>query len=199
MDKEEFMHWVMTNRNDVSCAAFITGLRTTEMFPKLVKKILENNQDWATKVGKIKKKLEKATEPSEVEILWKNFFSRNSFDNSNQQRLFAEAFSIVTNMDLLRFLKLDKDTPGDYFPPFVCLVPIANRNEHNYKLGDPILNTVTGTSFYRLSGTKGNSMDREIDSYRMAELPEIEICLGTLLYRNDGMIIAINPLYKGLT
>jgi hypothetical protein len=187
MNNLDFVTTTMSQRRALPSASFITWVKEQDQFKAIVLRIMINNKKWAEKVGLDKPKDAASSVLSATEIKWEKFFRSHSFDTSNSQKNFADAFSIVSELDLSRFIKFER-VAVDRFLPNISIVPIGNSNEHNYKIGEPIFCYSRGTTFLRTNGTAGNSMSGSVDDYRMSNEEEVTTILAGLMYKSDSVV-----------
>lgn len=183
----EFVGYVTRGRENMSFSDFLEGLGEYSQFESIVGIIAKNNEAWQAKIGPVVKTGE-VYKLNEKELRWKAFFRDHSFNSTGEARTFADAFSIVEGIDLLRFLRVENEGTNGKFPAYIALVPTGNGNSHNYKIGEPILSFSRGSTFYRITGSGGNAMSGDTNDYRMADVSEIKIIVSSLLYRLSGSL-----------
>jgi hypothetical protein len=187
MNKNKFTALCRTGKGYVDFGEYSDLVTAEDYFDTLVDFIRTNTILMAKKFGLDKTKKEPVA-GNEKEEKWRAFFRDNSFDSTNQMRLFAEVISMLEGIEALTFLNISRTrTPDVRFPAFVCIVPMDNSNSHNYKIGEPIINIEKGTKFYRALGTSGNTMSSALEDYRIASEDEITMCLLSLMYRNPDL------------
>ena len=186
MKKNKFVLLCREGKGSVPYAEYLNSLLGETKFIDMVTYIHENGLVLESKTRVSKKMV--TTDGSEKAERWRDFFRDNSFDSTNQMRLFAEAIAILEGIDTLPFLRISKAKSGNStFPEYVCIIPMRNENSHNYKIGEPVLSIERGTSFYRSTGSCGNSMSTDINDYRMANPDEISDCLSMIMFKNSEL------------
>jgi hypothetical protein len=182
----KFIEYVTELRANASREVFFEQIQEWKQVDRIINLVLSNNDRWAEKVGLNKKKKDASEGLSEAELQWKTFFQDHSFDSTNDIRNFADAFSIITQLDLSRFLTIVKEST-DRFPAYISIVPSkASNSGHNYKLGDPIISIQRGSAFYRINGTSGNSMTTNVNEYRMSTKEEVRNIILCILHKLAG-------------
>ena len=179
-EAEDFFSRWAAYRSEVSNASFATKICKHPVYIRLVEIILEKSAEFE----KVRlASLAKPTDLSPKEFQWKEFFRKHSFDSTNQMRIMAEMISILDNVDVLRFITISNGERVQ-FPAFVCIVPIANNGGHNYDIDRPAVSFFVGNTFFRISGTHGNTMDSDPTGYRIATQVELETLLMSIMYKN---------------
>ena len=148
----------------------------------IVSKVEENTLAWGKSVGLVDKITTSTVDLSPQETLWSNYFRDHSFPSSEEQRNLADALSIATGIDMLRFIRVI-DQRKDRFPAHIVIVPTGSSNSHNYRIGEPVISLVNGTNFYKKSGESGNNITTNIKELRMPTKVEIEYIVTFVMYK----------------
>jgi len=187
MNRAQFMQLCRLGKGSVTPATYRDSLLEQEYFTNMVDIIIGRTKAWSKRAGLLEERNIPKADPGKEEK-WKAFFRNNSFDSTNQMRLFAEAISIIEGVEALTFLKIAKKSSSlERFDSFICIVPTECPNSHSYKIGEPILNIERGDTFYKMTGGMGNSMTLDTDCYRIATDDEVVTCLWTMMYRNSDV------------
>lgn len=186
LSNSEFLRLASSARQN-SLEEFTATISETPQFATFVEKINDISQKWGKTVGIGAEKEKKAEAGlTDKEKKWKQFFRDHTWNSTEEQRTFADAFSIAEGIDLRRFLVVSK--PGrSKFSPLVCIVPTGNDNGHDYRIGAPIICLSQGDRFYKLTGTPGNSMTPSTNMYRIATPDEIATLIMSIMYRAGSM------------
>lgn len=182
MDIYEYIDFVKKSRGKADgISAFAALVTPIDVFNQLVDGILAVTTSWAETIGH--KEEEPTTSLTKQEKKWEQFFRDHSFDSMEQRRNFADAFSIVEDIELSRFIKTNSVSKPT-LPAYLCIIPTSSgSNGHSYKIGSTILSLIHGTQFYTIQGSIGNNMTTNPAEYRVATREEIAVFLPYLMYR----------------
>lgn len=169
----------------VGHANFVTQYPSTETYKAVVEYVQATTEKWGQKVGiNNKKKKVSDSSLSEREREWKEYFSSHSFKSPEDLRNLADAITILSGVDVAKFVNYTVSSGGVLFPSNICIVPLSNPNSHSYEIGSPILSSGTSPIFFSANGQSGNSMSTDLECLRLASVEEIESFLINLMYKN---------------
>jgi len=186
----EYLIYLRDLRREETLSSFTTKVSKTDKFNALVDRIMDKTMEWAEANGLSKPKKDD-TPLSGQQEKWRDFFRDHYFDSMETCRTWADALTELTGIDMAPFIKLQakpKRAEREGFPSYIVIVPRGpNPNGHNYKMGQPIINLTSGSTFYRSDGTYGNNMATHQECFRLPEKEEVEKLIVNLLYNSPDM------------
>lgn len=178
----EFMSLVSVSRS-LSRDEFIRKMPEYSTFQSIVDVLEIDTKKFSDEIGKSKAK---PVDVKPEEEVWRKFFQDHEFYSAEDARNWSDGISILTGIDVNKFLKFNKSRSRSHFPPNIVIVPVGNSNSHNYRKGTPIINLGHGTVFHKMNGVVGNNMSTSPDDFRFPERSEIEEIVGWLLYSSEA-------------
>ena len=159
---------------------FSTIVQEYEQFHDITRILEENTKNWGESVfGENKDVPDIQLSPQELS--WKEYFENHNFPNSEDQRNLSDALTILTGIDINRFIRIIKPKKESY-PAYIVIVPIGNSNGHSYKIGAPILSFGSGRVFYGENGEPGNTMTSNLKEIRLPTVEEINRIVLCTMY-----------------
>lgn len=183
MTNSAFIGTVSHLRRDNSLDEFKSTVSSIKQFIALIDIIETKTIKWGKDSGLIGDKEGVNTDKlTPQEILWANFFRDHSFPDAEEQRNFTDALTILTGIDMLRFIRVIKPRK-DRYPAYIVIVPTGSINGHNYRIGEPVLSLTSGITFYKKNGDTGNNMTTDIKEVRMPTREEIENIVLCVMFK----------------
>jgi hypothetical protein len=154
---------------------------------EIVDVFYNNTLKWAEDVGldKLKKK-EIPASPNEV--VWRDYFRDHKFNSLEDTRNMADLIGILTGITVNKFIKTSRaNSSVEYYPGFICIIPIDNENSHDYRIGVPVISIQAGTVFYKHHGATGNNMSKMLKCVGLPTRDQVKFTLIKCFYSNPGL------------
>lgn len=187
MTNSDFIDKIFNLRKSLSQAEFKSEVSQIAQFITIVDIIKENTIKWASSCGLIgeKNQVDDANLSSH-ELLWTGYFKDHSFSSIEDQRNLADALTILTGIEMTRFIRVI-NRGKDRYPAHIVIVPTGGSGGHNYRIGDPVISFGAGSTFYRRNGESGNNMTTNLRDIRLPSREEIEDIVLCTMYRMDSI------------
>jgi hypothetical protein len=187
MTNSDFIDKIFNLRKSLSQAEFKSEVSQIAQFITIVDIIKENTIKWASSCGLIgeKNQVDDANLSSH-ELLWTEYFKDHSFSSIEDQRNLADALTILTGIEMTRFIRVI-NRGKDHYPAHIVIVPTGGSGGHNYRIGDPVISFGAGSTFYKRNGESGNNMTTNLRDIRLPSREEIEDIVLCTMYRMDSI------------
>lgn len=180
LSNPDFIRSVLSMRRESRYEPFRQYLWSTTNYHMIIQRVNERTMAWNAENSALCAKV--SDDLRDDEKVWKKFFEDHTFSNYEEERAFSDALSIITGLDLNRFIK-PKVRKSQRFPSYIALVPVGKSNGHCYPLGKPIFNFSHGTIFHMPSGEYGDNMSSLPADYRIPDMDETDFVMSSLIFR----------------
>lgn len=169
-----------------SLEVFAVKVAETPAFMKVVWAVTKTTTNWAKSVGLLDKKEEKKSDLTAEELLWERYFKDHKFNSSGEVRNFSDAISIITGIDVNRFIVIGRPEETWYFASYIVVAPTGNSVGHNYRINEPIMGSGSNSVFVRDTGQSGNNLSNNPEELRLVTDAELQRFLVKLCYSSGA-------------